>query len=416
MRLCLPGTRALTCLPTENGFPIMGTATTSTGDRLTLWRALRVATGPDPTPRATRRVVRHCHQIARATLRQQQRTGSLREDVLGEDAGDLAMDAIAELFERGDQGRFSELREYFGGQLAAGRSEQEVEEQEVEEQEVEEKLRRLVQSAVTDWLFEAYQAADRSLSNQIRALKRAVGRREDACLRRRGTVQWVELATGETLTGETLTGETSTGETADENASRAEDPPKDPSRLGRRRPGRPMPLQVLEAHLTGAVAEAGSTGDLLEKALSALREHPVYEAAYPLTRLAQAMRSARVRVQAVTEHSGTSVSPEEPLLRPGETQRYIDETLRALQAEKRETYVGQSKLTEETYVAYFRALRDRLEARFVPPGDPEVTHYEALSGPLPLGKNEYREEHRSMFEYLERQAREKLVGRLEEVL
>ena len=401
MRLCLPGTRALTCLPTENGFPIMGTATTSTGDRLTLWRALRVATGPDPTPRATRRVVRHCHQIARATLRQQQRTGSLREDVLGEDAGDLAMDAIAELFERDDQGRFSELRAYFGGQLAAGRS----------EQEVEEKLRRLVQSAVTDWLFEAYRAADRSLSNQIRALKRAVGRREDARLQRRGTVQWVELATGETSTGET-----STGETADENASRAEDLPKDPSRLGRRRPGRPMPLQVLEAHLTGAVAEAGSTGDLLEKALSALREHPVYEAAYPLTRLAQAMRSARVRVQAVTEHSGTSVSPEEPLLRPGETQRYIDETLRALQAEKRETYVGQSKLTEETYVAYFRALRDRLEARFVPPGDPEMTHYEALSGHLPLGKDEYREEHRSMFEYLERQAREKLVGRLEEVL
>jgi hypothetical protein len=321
--------------------------------------------------------------------------------VLGEDVSDLAIDAIAELFERGDQGRFPELRAYFGGQLAAGRSEQEA-----EEQEAEEKLRRLVQSAVTDWLFEAYRAADRSLSNQIRALKRAVGRREDARLRRRGTVQWVELATGET----------STGETADENASRAEDPPKDPSRLGRRRPGRPMPLQALEAHLTGAVAEAGSTGDLLERTLSALREHPVYEAAYPLTRLAQAMRSARVRVQAVTEHSGTSVSPEEPLLRPGETQRYIDETLRALQAEKRETYVGQSKLTEETYVAYFRALRDRLEARFVPPGDPEMTHYKALSGHLPLGKNEYREEHRPMFEYLERQAREKLVGRLEEVL
>ncbi|WP_103028902.1 hypothetical protein [Salinibacter altiplanensis] len=177
-----------------------------------------------------------------------------------------------------------------------------------------------------------------------------------------------------------------------------------------------MPLQTLEAHLTSAVAAAHSTEDLLDAALDALRGHFDYEAAYPLTRLAQAMRAARVRVQAVTEHPGMNVSPERPLLRPDETKRYIDRTLKALRSEKRATYVRQNKLTEQAYAAYFQALCDRLEARFVPPGDPEMTHFEALSEHLPLTKDEYRMEHRARFEYLERQAREALIERLKEVV
>jgi len=362
----------------------MDVVATETGGTLTLPRALHVVTGPRPTQRATRRVVRRCHQIARVTLRQQKQTGSLREDVLGEDVEDLAMDAIAGLFERDDHGRFSELRRYFGEQVPLDHS----------EEKIIRDLRRLVQSTVTDWLFEAYRAADRSLSNQIRALKRAVGQRDDLHLRRRGTVQWVEF-------------------------EERNEPSQREGGVGRehRRPGRPMPLEVLEAHLTGEVAEASSTGDLLDRAIETLRTHPDYEAAYPLTRLAQAMRAARTRVQSVTEHSGSVSRPDRPILRPEETRRYIQSTLSALRTEKRSTYVGQGKVDETTYAAYFAALQDRLEARFVPPGDPEMTHHEALMEHLPgLTKETYRDQHRARFEYLEQQAREALITRLRDVV
>ncbi|WP_263785469.1 hypothetical protein [Salinibacter grassmerensis] len=362
----------------------MDMVATATGSTLTLPRALRVATGPSPTQRATRRVVHRCHQIARVTLRQQKRTGSLREDVLGEDVEDLAMDAIAGLFERDDRGRFSELRRYFEGQVSPDHS----------EEKLIRDLRRLVQSTVTDWLFEAYRAADRSLSNQIRSLKRAVRQREDLCLRRRGTVQWIEF-------------------------EGQREPSQGNGGIGRedRRPGRPMPLEALEAHLTGEVAEASSTGDLLEKAIETLWTHPEFEAAYPLTRLAQVMRAARTRVQSVTEHSGSVSHPDQPILRPEETRRYIQNTLSSLRAEKRPTYVGQGKVDEPTYEAYFAALRDRLEARFVPPGDPEMTHHEALMEHLPgLTKETYRDQHRARFEYLEQKARETLVSRLQDVI
>jgi hypothetical protein len=178
-----------------------------------------------------------------------------------------------------------------------------------------------------------------------------------------------------------------------------------------------MPLETLEAHLTGAVAEASSTSDLLEAAIQALRAHPDYEAAYPLTRLAQAMRAARARVQSVTEHSDPTTYPDRPLLKEEEIRHYIEKSLSALRDEKRPTYVGKGKVTGETYAAYFEALRDRLEARFVPPGNPEMTHHEALAAHLPgLAREEYREEHRARFEYLERQAREALVSRLQEII
>lgn len=346
---------------------------------------LETLLGPDPSRQATRRIVSRCYRIARAYLHQHRRTGALREDVLGEDVGDLAMDAIAGLFERNDQGRFPELRRYFRDASCGA-----FPPEDQDEHDLERALRRLVHSAVADWLFEAYRAADRSLSNQIRSLKRALGNREDAHLQRRGKAQWMEVT--------------------EEPSSAFQD-------LRPREPGRPMPLETLEAYLTGAVAEASSTGDLLEVAIETLRAHPDYEAAYPLTRLAQAMRAARTRVQAVTDYSAPTTDPDRPLLKEEEIRRYIKKSLSALRGEKRMTYVGEGKIDEDTYAAYFRALRDRLGARFVPPGDPEMTHYDALAEHLPgLEKEEYRDEHRSRFEYLERQARQVLVDRLQEVV
>jgi len=337
--------------------------------------ALQTVLGSQPTRRAVRRVVDRCHRMAHAYLRQQRQAGALREDLLGEDVEDLAMDAIAGLFERDERGRFPELRRYFSDRSLTDAS----------PAAVEEDLRRLVLSAVTDWLFEAYRAADRSLSNLIRNLKRVLNAREDVCVHRRGKTLWVDCQ----LTG------------ADRDEGQ----------------GRPMPMDVLEAYLTGAVAEKPSTGELAEVALETLRDHPDYEAAVPLTRLAQVMRAARTRVQAVTEHEAPVSIPDHPLLQTDELESLLERVLAEVRDEKRATYVGAGTVDEETYAAYFRALRDRLDARFVPPGDPEMTHFDALSAHLPgLSRETYRAAHRARFEYLDQQVREALVDHLQEVV
>lgn len=347
-------------------------------DASTLPAALETVLSEHPTRRAVRRVVDRCHQMACAYLRHQKQTGALREDLLGENVEDLAMDAIAELFERDDEGHFPELRRYFDNRSVDP----------VDPAAVEDVLRRLVLSTVTDWLFEAYETADRSLSNVIRNVKRVLTPRENVRLHRRGSTLWLEID--------------------------AEKETEAPPARGR---GRRMPMDTLEAYLTGAVAENTATRELVDVAVETLRDHPDYEAAYPLTRLAQVMRAARVRVQAVTEHSGPVSVPDAPLLRTEEIQTAIEQSLEALREEKRSTYLDTEKVDEQTFTAYFRALYDRLEARFVPPGDETLTHYEALSTHLPaLSKEAYREDHRSRFEYLDQCARQVLVERLRDVV
>jgi len=342
--------------------------------------ALEAVLGRRPPRSAVRQVVDRCHRMACAYLRQQQASGALREDVLGEEVEDLAMDAIAELFERDERGRFPELRRYFSDRDLEGRS----------RAAVDDDLRRLVSGAVTDWLFEAYRAADRSLSNLIQNLKRVIDEKADVSLRRRGRTLWVELD-----------GEPG-GAEAGGPTSRA---------------GRSMPMEVLEAHLTGTVADQPSTRDLLDVAVATLQSHPEYRSAYPLTRLAQVMRAARVRVQAVTDHQPPVDVPDAPLLQKGEIEEAIERSLVEVREEKRSTYVETEKMDEKTYMAYFLALSDRLEARFVPPGDDSMTHYEALSRYLDeLSRSEYRAQHRSRFEYLEQCARECLVHRLRDVV
>lgn len=394
--------------------------------------------GVSPSRRAVKGLAHRCHLMARAYLRMRMRSGSLRTDVLGGKVEDLALDAIAGLFERDERGRFPELRRYFWSQFGGeGNIQEDVLQEQLsaaEEGWLESALRRLVWSATGDWLFEAYRVADRPLSNQIRALKRAVKESGGTILDEREGEAWIVVET--------------------------EKRPVESSRQ--------MPIETMEACLAGAVAEAGSTGDLLRRAVRALRSHRTYENAYPVTRLAQAMRAARAEVQSASgiaaEHTGSTSGPKAPPVKTREVEAMIDKCVDGLREEKRSSYVESGKVSGETYRAYIQALGDRLRAKFLPrdaarddgknrsvednrPDDesPEpdsdenaygeaesgvlerpppnrssfdlpredLTHYEALSRHLGgLSKTTYREKHRSRFEYLFQEAEGRLTRRL----
>ncbi len=334
---------------------------------LPLRRALSIVISEQPTRSATRTVVAACHQMARAYLRTRQRVGNLDRRLLACSLDDLAFDGIADLFERDSAGRFPALQHYF----------EDVELASSNEAEAIGALRRLVFSAVGDRLFECYRAADPSLGRIIRTVKRTA-RGLDTCTLRRHQGRLFLMVGGAT---------------------------QEPA-------GHPLPAERLEAALAPHVAESTCTRDLVRAAATILNETPSHPSWYPVSRLAQAIRGATVRVGDAARSDPEVVHAADDRFRADELQQFLRESVQAVKTAKRASYVGPS-FSAETYDTYFAAIETYLRAQLIPEGRLWLTQHEALAEHLRgLSRDAYRATHRSRFEYLVRQTRSDFTERV----
>ena len=329
-----------------------------------LSRALSIVCSSDPTRRATRRVVDLCHRMARARLHQQRRAGRLDMTILPGSIDDLAIDGIADLFERTEAGGFPELQRYFADDDLDALS----------DAEAAGRLRRLVFGAVGDRLFECYRAADPSLGRIIRTVKRAVRAIDAAALQRQyGTLHVV-------VHGGPLTAE------------------------------RPMPAARLEALLAPHVAASTCTRDLVRAGLRIVCNEPTHPSHYPVSRLAQAIRGATVRVSDPEPSERDVVDLRTDRFQPETLQRMLAASVREVKEAKHEGYVDGGKVPPTTYEAYFDGIETYLQAQFVPPGRPWMRHHDALAEHIEgLDRDAYRSAHRSVFEYLLRTVRDAFI-------
>lgn len=320
-----------------------------------------------PTRQQTGRFVDLCHRIARTYLCQKQRNRRLNLSLLGLSLDDLAMDCITGLFERDAQGRFTQLTRYFDG----------LGWQALDDAALLAATRRLVFSAVSDRLFQSYHDVDAALSNLIRSLKRAASATADVTLERRGQTLWIHVETDPTPDAET---------------------------------GLLMPPEFLEAHLTATVRHGTTTGDFLDAAARVLRSQTLYARRYHLTALARVLRSAWVRVQKAEPES----PPEPAKLHQEDIARLVERSLAATKAKMRSSYVARGKVGDDLFASYFMAIQDRLTAQFVSHNGKALTNYRALRVYLPdLSRAAYEDQHRTVFEYLSKCTRERLVKQLQ---
>jgi hypothetical protein len=332
-----------------------------------LSRAVSIVCSSDPTRRSTRRIVDTCHRMARARLHQRRRAGRLDMSILPGSVDDLAMDCIAGLFERTDDGTFPELQQYFSDDDLDA----------LDDTEVASQLRRLVFGAVGDRIFECYRAADPSLGRIIRTVKRTVRASDTATLQRRYGTLHVVVNNG-SLTAQRL-----------------------------------MSAARMEALLAPHVADSTCTRDLVRAGLQTVREQAAHPPHYPVSRLAQAIRGATVRVSDPEPSERDVVTLRTGRFRPETLQRMLQDAVREVRKAKRSGYVDGGKLASATYAAYFRAIETYLDAQFVPPDRPWIRHHDALAEEINgLTRDAYRDEHRSVFEYLLRQTRDAFLGRV----
>ena len=317
----------------------------------------------DPHPAAVAHVVETSTHMARSYLRHKARLGSLKAEHFGLSIDDLAIDSSAELFQRDEDGRYVELRQYF----------ESIHWMELDDAGVEIALRRIVFSKVSEALFRRFRENDPNLGKVIRNIKDAARSLPDVGLERIAGQLWLVFGSNE--------------------------------RLGSEKPA--AAGEVLEAHVTAALGSGGRTQDAVRAVAAFFEAHTHYRSGFPVSGLGKIVRSAYIRL-------GQALVEEEPSRESAYSTTEVADAIDAATAEIRRqfltTYVERKKVDEHTFQLYVRAVRDIIELEYVHDASSNYSHFDVLASHEPsLSDREYREHHRNRIEYMVKTARARLA-------
>jgi len=319
-------------------------------------------------------VVAHCHGVALSYLRMKRRSGALPGYLQVHPLKDLAIDCIADLFERDAAGHFVVLRRYFERRHWPQQS----------DERLQSLTRRLVFSQVNAHLFEVHRRHDPILGKIIRNVKRAVRKHERAYLERRGGALWCCAPAAHPESGET-------------------------------RPQ--MPPEVLEQYLRASLGSGTNLRAVTEAMLALWEQQTLYERAYPVSQVALAVRSLIGRRYQAEEVARAFTPPaEQPTLPEPLVRRGIDEAVETTHTQLRPTYVSEH-VDAQTYDRMLKAVHTILRGQYVTHATSTCSHHRAYCAWVrPVSYEEYRTVHRGVLEYMVRVARENMVERLRRVV
>lgn len=341
--------------------------------KVSLRRCIQSVISESPDRASTAYVIEQSHKLALAYLIKKMHSGSLQLSMFGLSVEDLALDSIAELFQRNEDGTFPTLRAYFERYLdisVAGDTETTV------------ALRRLVFSKVNENLFRRYHEADANLSRIIRNVKDGTKVNDDLVIQSvRGQMSIVV---------------------------------KEEARTERHRKPDAMnlplaPPEVLESFFTSELGTHRRVRDLTARYVDFTRAHPFYAPGHPLISFARFVRAAFERTEAAS-----CTDEAEQLFSKEETEQAVAYAVKRVAVDKKASYVGRGKIDVATFEAYLEAVSTILTIHFI--HDVEtVSFYAVLSEHLPdLSESDYKENHRNILEYLTKLARTELLALLTE--
>ncbi len=332
---------------------------------MTLQHTLHRIVTEKPDREAVNHLVQTSFRMALAYLHHRLRRGSLVDYQFGISNEDLAMDCIADLYQRDESGRFSVIDQYFSTMNWT----------QLSEEDTRIALRRLVFSKVNESLFRSYREEDPNLAKIIRNVKEAV--KNDSCvsLIRYREASWLVAGPEDS----------------------------DISKL-------PIaPPEILEAHLTSVVCGTSNTYKVVYSFVDFVAANPHYANAYPLTAFAQILRTSfQCRTVPETES-------EAPVFEPIEVESAIQKAIHYVRSSLHDTYVRGGKISHSLFDTYVRTVDKILNAHFAPVPDPVHSQYDALSSFMPeLSKDQYMRDHRNILQYLFKLSRSRMIYYLSE--
>lgn len=313
---------------------------------------------------------RLCYLIARRLVRRKILSGKLCIDMLGMTESDVTHDCIAELFIRNADNELIEFSKYFEYQRLSI--------DETPEELLFVHLRRLVFSFVNDNLFRIYNEADPALGKIIRNIKSALNNSSCFKIVIRFDEQYVVPTAGSLL-------------------------PHNPT----------ISNDELQREISDIMMTEDDIPSIIQKLTSVVGSWETYQRSIRLISLAQAIRSGYQQLGFATTNG---LITQETSFDDGNVEKIISEVCRNLSHEMKPRYVDVDKVDGRTFDQYVQALERVLTCEFLD-GKDDASYFDCLREIDPaLTKSDYVMNHRAIFEYLAKLAKQRARVSLKEIL
>ncbi len=314
---------------------------------------------------AVNHLVQNCFKISLAYLHHRLRRGSLIDNQFGISNEDLALDCIAELYQRDETGCFIVLQHYFNT----------INWKSLSEEELAVALRRLVFSKVNEGLFRNYREEDPNLAKIIRNIKEAVKHNEQVNQQRIRETSWLVVGP--------------------ENAGLNNLPL--------------APAEILESHFFSVICNTSNVYRAVDAFTAFINAHPYYRNGYPVSAFAQVLRSSYMN----REVSETE-APEQHY-EPLEVENAIQRSITFVRKTLYDSYVRRGKLSLALFDNYCTAVYKSLKSTFTLHPEATDSQFEALRTLIPdLSKDVYMNQHRNILQYLFKLSRTHMIAFLQE--
>ena len=316
-----------------------------------------------------RHLAEECKIIALAYLKMKVKSGNSFIMSIGASIDDLAIDCIADLFERDEMGKYPQFESYFADQDPA----------EMSEFEIRSKLRRLVFSKVNDGLFRNFGIYDMSLSKIIRNLKLSADKYGLP-------VQRVDGDNYICFNNEAL------------NLSK--------SHL--------MPPEFLEIKLTDKLDLSMETPDVLSVLTDIFRDQTEYDKKYSVVQLARIMRRSTIHLQ---DHPKTNTDIQEATISKYKLNQLLGDAIEGCSECFEKTYLNKGKLDRITLEKYLACIKKILHHHYIADSETGDSYYDHFNNAFPeISKVEYRDCHRQYLEYMVKKVRSDLFYKVKRVI
>ncbi len=301
---------------------------------------------------------------------------------------DLAVDCIAELFSRDKDGNFVQLKRYYEQKF--------IEDSSIDDNEVIILTRRLVVRKTKQELSRIFRERDPEGAKIVRNIKVAIRTSEKLAVFMEMGREYVFYKNG-----------------LDIDPDVQINPDNIPEYLRRSKP--PVPHDVLHSRFIDIYSPSDSVSSSIRKILRSVMETEDYQNYLSLESLVKLIR--RAKFDTARENIKPNESTPTPLdeLESQEIESYIDVVMDKVRSKIHSQYLDSNKIDAERAVIYEKALRDVL-FDLIQKKDTS-SYFRNLRYYLPeLTQKQYRQNERSIFEYLAKVAKREFRGHLKQLL